>query len=257
MEIIKTAADWQAAYAGNGWHVALLAAALVYIVLQKEKEPHRRLIAGFAGLFTAVYFCPVTAGIVMKCVGSNVYWRMMWVLPVPLIISYAAVRICSNGKSAGKRICTGVLLAALICLTGKNVYFQGSPYEKAVNFQKVPSTPAAICEIVRMNLSEGEEARLAAPEDIVGYVRQYDAGIKQTYGRRGRERHAWRGIRRRINAQLRGEQVNYDELVSKLRKSGSNFIVLGPAAGTREAMAKRGFESVGEAGAYTVYKDMQ
>lgn len=257
MKIIKTAADWLAAYAGNGWHMALLAAALVYIILKKEEEPHRRLIAGFTGLFTAVYFCPVTAGIVMKCVGSEVYWRMMWVLPVPLIISYAAVRICSNGKSTGKRICTGVLLAVLICMTGKNVYLQDSPYEKAVNVQKIPSTPVAVCEIIRANLDEGEEAWLAAPEDIIGYVRQYDASINQTYGRRGTRRRTWKGIRKRIDLQLRGEEISYNKLVKKLRKSKTNFVVLGPAAGTREAMIERGFEPVGEAGAYTVYKDCE
>ena len=63
---------------------------------------------------------------------------------------------------------------------------ENSPYETRANWEKIPTSPIAICDIVNAGReSEDEWAMLAAPEDMVPYIRVHDASIRQVYGRKG------------------------------------------------------------------------
>ena len=69
---------------------------------------------------------------------------------------------------------------ALIIVTGKNPYVGGQAiYQKAVNMQKLPADACQISELIAATRAEGETALAVMPEDLVGYVRQYDASIRR------------------------------------------------------------------------------
>lgn len=258
MEIItgqlKMAAGWLQSYIGSGWHMVLLVFAVVYILFQKQERTHRRLLAGYACLFTAVYFCPLISWFLTRFIGEFVYWRMLWVLPMPLILAYAMVKMWANRKYKWQRAVLLIIFAGSIVLTGENVYLaEGSPYEKAVNLEKVPESPAAICALINENREEGEHAMLAAPADMVGYIRQYDGSIEQVYGRRGKVRPGGNYIIR----QLSREKLQYRGLTNRLRELNCNFIALPEGESRIQRMKKYGFEKIGQVGSYVIYKDMQ
>lgn len=251
---LQMTADWLQSYIGSGWHMVLLVLAVIYIVFQKQEKTHRRLLAGYACLFTAVYFCPPVSWFLTRFIGEFVYWRMLWVLPLPLIVAYAMVKVWAARNSKWQRAVLLAVFAGSIILTGENVYLsEGSPYEKAVNLEKVPSSPAAICDIVNANREEGEHAMLAAPQDMVGYIRQYDGSIEQVYGRRGKVRPGGNYIIRL----LQREKLQYRGLTNRLRELNCNFIALPDGPGRVEKMAERDFQVIGRVGGYVIYKDMQ
>ena len=74
---------------GNGFYVYLLLAACLYFLVFGRKKERSRILSGYIVVFLAVFFCPVTAYIIQKCIGRSVYWRVLWILPAVPLIAYA------------------------------------------------------------------------------------------------------------------------------------------------------------------------
>lgn len=252
MEQMKMAAQWLQKYTGEGLHFLLLFAALLYILFCERDRTVRRLIAGYALVFAAVYLCPLTAGLITRMIGDDVYWRMLWLLPSPVIMAYAMVRAWERSTKRWARLALPLVFACLICLTGKNVYLQDTPYERAANPQKIPSSPAAICDIINADREEGEHALVAAPADMVGYIRQYDGSIGQVYGRREVIAGGY-GIRRVLTRSA----IVSKRLCARARALGCNYLVVPRTAVSRKKMRENGFAVIGQVGSYTVFADRQ
>ena len=66
MSYTYTALEKLKDYNGKGWHVALFVLALVFLWLGTKEKEHKKLFTGYSILFVILYFCPVTAKIIMK-----------------------------------------------------------------------------------------------------------------------------------------------------------------------------------------------
>ena len=86
-------------YNGTGMQMALFFACLVYLLVQKKEKEKRYLFAGYTLLFFILCFCPVTAKLIMECIGGEVYWRMFWLLPAAAGTGYTAARVLIDRKS--------------------------------------------------------------------------------------------------------------------------------------------------------------
>ena len=96
---------------------------------------------------------------------------------------------------------------------------------------------------------------LAAPEDMVPYIRVYDASIHQVYGRKGNYWMPGKGGNYIVKA-LDDEVLDYGKLVAKCRKINCNYIVLPDGTGRVENMQAYHFDVIGRVGSYIVFKDM-
>ena len=163
---------------------------------------------GINSCYLQPFICPLTARIIMKyCIGGFVYWRMFWILPTSVIVAYVAVSVCTAGKKNDSGCMCSILLMALIIVTGKNPYVGGQAiYQKAVNMQKLPADACQISELIAATRAEGETALAVMPEDLVGYVRQYDASIRLLYGRRSKSEKPVRKIRRQMRKRTAEDQ---------------------------------------------------
>ena len=255
MNSFHTAIFWLRLYIGGSCQIILPGLALLYLLLSKEERNHRRLFAGFSCIFAILYICPLTARGIMRCIGDNVYWRLLWVLPLPIITAYTGTRLYERVNARWKKAGLFVLMTGVICLTGKNVYLQDSPYVKAANMQKLPEEVAVICQIIREDAGEDSTPRIAVPAKLSGYIRQYDAGIEMLYGRRGTKRPYGKQVKFRLRRYFNGKFVNYKKLTTFLRKGETQYVVLGTRKETEKKMRKRGFEIIGRAGEYVIYKD--
>lgn len=249
---LKMAFQWVLEYNGESYHMLLMLLALLYIFFKKERDFNRRLFVGHCAIFTAVYFCPVFSWAITRFIGELVYFRVLWILPLPIVLAYVMGKIWLEAKKKWKR---GVLLAGfavMLTITGKFIYLEDNPFEPRSNWEKVPSSPAAICEIVNANRFEDDWVLLAAPEDMVPYIRIYDASINQVYGRKGR---IWPGGKAIVKI-LDDEIIDYDKLCTTMRKISCNFLVLPEGEGRIENLTERQFQVIGQVGSYLVYKDL-
>lgn len=140
MSYTYTALEKLKDYNGKGWHVALFVLALVFLWLGTKEKEHKKLFTGYSILFAILYFCPVTAKIIMKyCVEEQVYWRMLWLLPIPLVLAYAGVQLIQKFSKKTAKAGVFLLLAVVLIAGGNNMYLgTGGRLEKASNINKIP-----------------------------------------------------------------------------------------------------------------------
>lgn len=251
-EIFQTTLEMFRNYVGESWHYALFALALLYILFSREEKKTKGLFCGYVAAFAFVYLCPVTAGIIMKyCIGTSVYWRMLWLLPIPLVLAYACTKICFRFKNMLLRSIACILLAACIAVTGTCVYQPGiTPYVKAANLNKIPPEVVGICEQINADKGDGD-ACVTAPEELVSYIRQYDAGIYLTYGRR-------RSGKRRdiLYGEIISGQPNIARLVRAARSLDGNYLVYPTNDQQHQELLDEGFTQIGVYAPYRIYRDM-
>ena len=118
-------------YNGTGWHLLLFGLAILYLCACRRKKENKRLLLGYSVVFFLIYFCPVTAKIIMDyCTGESVYWRMLWLLPIPLIVAYACTMLVSSFRRRLPRLACGLILACAIIAGGRSMHFgEGAKYE--------------------------------------------------------------------------------------------------------------------------------
>lgn len=241
-------------YVGGGWHYILFLVALIYLIISKNERGSRMWLAGYSILFAAFYICPLTAYIIMEyCIGDLVYWRMLWLLPFSPVIACAAARLCMRWKRAGAQALCMAALTLCIVVTGRNPYVgEKAVYVRAHNLQKLPTDACRVCDVINASLEAGESALAVVPDELNGYVRQYDASLRLAYGRRSKLRKA----RRRLHRQMNLENPKIRRIVRLARKLGVNYVVYASDEIQRRRFERRGFLCVGQVGVYSVYKDV-
>ena len=254
MEILKSAVKMFGWYVGESWQFALFLLALLYLLLAKEERDKRRLFGAYTGIFAVLYLCPVTAKIIMDyCIGELVYWRMFWLLPIPVILSYTAVRIWKRQKSKAAGAGVLVLFTVLIVLSGHCVYGEDGPFQRAGNLLKLPPEVCWACDIMEENAPEDGEIRVTAPEELVGFIRQYDPKIRLAYGRRGNTGKKGK----RLAAEMLKESPDFQKIARLSRKLNCNFLIYPANEWQDENIQALGYETVGNVNTYIIYRDME
>lgn len=180
-EIVAWAVEIWKMYWGTGWIQYLLAAGgICFLFLGRKKGT---ALFWYTVLVLGLFFCPVSGRVIMRCVGKEVYWRVLWLLPTVVLIAGGFTEIV---KRAGNRIIQIVLivvLAGVISVSGTGMIKAGN-FERVYNSRQIPDEIATICDRINADRND-REVRIAADEYVSSYVRVYDPSLKMAYGRRG------------------------------------------------------------------------
>lgn len=170
-------------YWGIGYFYWVLAAALVYLLICRRRKSEARLFLWFFAIFLIVFFCPVSAKPIFRCIGQDVYWRVLWVMPFLPAVVYAAVSAISHWKKPAVKMLLTICTVAIFAAAGRSIWGYAD-YQKTANRQKVPDEVAVIANMIREDAQE-EPILLAADDYLSSYMRVYDASVQMPYGRRG------------------------------------------------------------------------
>ncbi len=171
-EIAKT--DFMATFAG-GWLFPLLLV-MVLIIIWKEEEWHRKILAGILpAVLLAVYWCPLTGMAFMRLLGENVYWRILWLVPLGVTIPYGMCLLLKRLQGIWRQ-CAFLFLMVLLAFCGSSV-LSTEWFEPSTNIYKLPQNVIDICEILPGNIHAMVSNRL------MPYIRQCDPTITLAYGR--------------------------------------------------------------------------
>lgn len=164
-------------YTGAGMLMVLLLAAVIYLFVAEKNRATKILFLYVPVFLLALFFNPLFAKVVYRFTGDEIYWRILWLVPVVPVLAYAAVKIIFSvsGKKRGTA-CVGLVL--ILMVSGKLVY-QNPDFVKAENVYHIPQVVVDLCEAIR----EDEIVRAAFPIEHVYYVRQYTNDIYMPYGR--------------------------------------------------------------------------
>lgn len=249
LEYVEIAIEKLLLYLGDSWQYGVFLAALLYLLFSKEDKKTKRLFVSYTLAFLAVFFCPVTAKIIMDfCIGKSVYWRMLWLLPIPLIIAVAGTRFVMHFSKTWLRLLAGVLVIGCIVLSGSCVYAPGStPYVMAQNLNKIPQEVVSVCEQIR-GFAGDEEVCVTSPYEFNIYIRQYDASIKQTFGRR---------LGNKVQKKLAEELYagNVEEIARLTRHLKGNYVIYPSSDEQHQRFLQEGYEQIGNYEVYRIYHE--
>lgn len=238
-------------YIGTGMTAGLFLTALLWLFVT-EKNRNTRIVFIYTPLVVlALFFCPLFAKIVRVFTGEEIYYRILWLIPLVPVLAYAAVKLML--QCAGKkRIFVGAALGGIIILSGSFVY--ESPYfSKAENSYHVPEAAVKICDAI---VVEGEWVKAAFPEELLQSVRQYSPWVNMPYGREMLiSRWAVWGFQSELYDLLHEETLDVKRIAELAREQGCDYIVFADGKKMSGRFEDYGFALFDVLGGYAVYAD--
>ena len=235
-------------YMGTGLVMILFLVALVYLWLEERRRYLRILLIYMPVAVLLLYFNPLFSRLVCAIAGDEIYYRILWLLPITLTISYTGVSVCGKLSGRAKQV-FAVCIAGVIALSGSYVY--GNPYfHKAENLYHVPDSVVAICDAIHV---PGREVMAVFPAELLQYVRQYSAVTCMPYGREVLV-PSWNFLYPLFDV-MEAEVIDMEKLVPMAREAGCHYVVLRKDKEIIGDPADYKWELFEETAEYAVYRD--
>ncbi|MCM1056993.1 MAG: hypothetical protein NC517_05225 [Firmicutes bacterium] len=233
-------------YMGTGFVMLWFVASLIYLLVNEKQRSKRIVLVYMPIIMLALYFNPLFASAFCKIVGSEIYFRICWLMPVIVVIAYAAVSIF--GRLAGKKqLLFAASVMALIALSGKLVY-SNPLYSRAENLYHVPDSVVHLCDAI---VVPGREVMAVFPSELLLYVRQYSPMVCMPYGREV----FIMGYGGELYDAMEGEIVDLEVLVPLAREVSCHYIILREGKELLGDPLDFGWERFGQTDGYIIYRD--
>lgn len=236
-------------YMGTGLIVILYLFSLIYLFLKEEKKYVRVIFVLVPIGVLLVYFNPLFAEVVYRAAGEEIYYRILWLLPLSIGIAYTVCHIYSHTEGK-RRMVFAICAAAVIIFSGRSVY--DSPFfSKAENSYHVPDSVVHICDAI---VVPGREVMAAFPFELVQYVRQYTALVCMPYGREMLVER-WHHINDMAMAMERNP-VDLEELMPLANENRCHYIILNEEKKILGDPQDYGLELFGQTDGYVIYRNV-
>lgn len=234
-------------YIGNGLAAGLFLVSFLYLLIV-EKDRTKRIILLYTSVVTmALFFFPLFAREVYLYLDEETYYRILWLVPMTVVIAYAGVRLVAGFSGRWMKVPAALLVCGLIVVTGDYVY--DNPYlSLAENRFHVPQTVALVCDAI---IVEGREVRAVFPSEMLPYVRQYTANVCMPYGRE-MVVERWQNDNPLYDAMCE-EEVDCEKIASLAAEQGCHYIILHETKPGQEGFEKTDYHYVETAAGYRIY----
>lgn len=237
-------------YVGTGLIVIYYLAAVIYLWIT-EKNKSIRLLLLYAPLSVlVVFFNPWIAKLIVKFADEDIYYRLMWLVPVCITLSYAFVKLIRLFE--GKKRNFAIVAAVFLIIIGGRLVYTDKDYSVAENEYHLPQEVVDICNTI---IVPGREVMAAFPSDMLIFVRQYSAFVCMPYG--------WDEIKERPDYELTklrklidAEMVDASELANEGQMLGCHYLIVNSDHVINGSMSDYSFEKYAEVDGYTVYRNL-
>lgn len=236
-------------YMGTGLILIWFLVTIVYLFLKEEKKEIRILFIYVPIILLLLFFNPVFNKFTMRYMGNEIYYRMLWLLPVTVVIAYGCASIYRR-LSERKRNIFAVCAAVIIMLSGSYVY--GNHYfTKAENLYHIPDSVVHICDAIEI---PGREVQAVFPLEMVQYVRQYSPVVCMPYGREMLV-EAWNGRFKVLRNIMESDEIEAEKLGSRARAAGCLYIILSEDKILNGDLSDEGYYKFYETDGYIIYRN--
>lgn len=235
-------------YTGLKFLILLFGAAWAYLLLTEKDKKIRLMFVYAPFLIFLLFLCPISRmAFVAAGLDPETYYRILWTIPMGLITVYAACRLFGGHKRVGL-----IVTALSIILCGSYVY-SSSYISKAENLYHIPDTVVRICDLIKPEDAH-EHVMVVVPEELVYFVRQYDATIQMPYGRE-MVASQWDYYNAVHAAMEETEKIVIEDLLKATREVYCQYIVLSPTREVEGDPEEMGLLFLADIDGYRVYKD--
>ncbi|MBE5823680.1 MAG: hypothetical protein E7308_06380 [Butyrivibrio sp.] len=239
---------------GNPLLPIILLASAIYLVIT-EKDISKKIILGILPIvMLAGFLLPITKIVYVAAFddGSDTYYRLLWLIPMYMVIGYAACKLIFSFEGKVKHAAVLVAVLVVVILSGSLVYLN-QYMSMAENMYHIPQYVIDVCD--RIAPDEGDvRVRAVFPSELVHFVRQYDTNILMPYGR---EMLAvqWDYYNAVYDAYEKPEVINAETLLEATRQTKCLYIVLRTDRKIDKNLASLGLKLIDTVGDYLIYSD--
>lgn len=241
-------------YFGNPGLAILLIASAIYIAVI-EKDLKKKIILGFLPLvIMAGFLLPITKIVYVAAFdeGSDTYYRILWLLPMYIVIGYAACKLLMSFKKPLYKAVALAGVVAAIVVSGSLVYLN-QYMSLAENPYHIPQSVIDVCDVIAPK--EGEpRVRAAFPSDLVHFVRQYDTNILMPYGREMIATQ-WDYYNVVYEVMEKPDVIDAEALLEATRLTGCSYIILSENRRIDKNLVSLGLSLVDTVSGYKIYAD--
>ena len=235
-------------YMGTGLIMIWFLISLLYLWLT-EKRKHIRVMFLYVPLVLLfVFFTPLVAKLVSGLADGEIYYRILWLLPVTPVIACAAVDFC--GKLVGYRKYVGITAALILFMLSGSLIYRNPYFQKAENVYHVPTSVVDICDAIEV---PGREVMAVFPGELLQYVRQYSNVVCMPYGR-NIVVSKWI-VQNDLYDVMEQETIDAAELAELARKEQCAYIILPESKNLVGRLQDREYEEFARMHGYVIYKD--
>ena len=237
-------------YSGHGMIVTLFLLSLCYLWYVEKNKENRRLLVAFPICILLVFFCPLIIILLEKLSEEDVFWRMLWSVPMLCIIAYASIVFIRKLEGI-KRYLSIFGILVIIVISGDYLY-NNPNYQKAENLENIPSEVIEVCDQI---IVDGREVMACFPGEMLMYVTQYTDYIKMPYGREVFLKPDGINMGNALYELVEKEEVDTKELSQGLRDKACHFVVLRKSTILKGDLEKENWKVYYESNEYIVYLD--
>ncbi len=236
-------------YTGNSLLFLLYLAAVVFLFLKEESKPKRIFFVYLPLLLLALFCMPFFSALLEKAIGEEGSYRLLWLLPVSLTLSYTGVVLVLGCKRKNHRVAVAVALLLLFMGNGSLVYNSVYFYE-AQNQYHMPQFVVDVCDVMHV---EGRGVMAALPSEFLQFVRQYDPTICSPYGREMLVSR-W-GYSNALYDAMEAAVIDAQTLAELAKENSCHFVVLAKTREINGSLLDYGFVIYAEVDGYVIYND--
>jgi len=179
-EMIGTTLTIYKNYGGGSVLTLIALAAVLYLWVAEDRKEIKALFVYVTAAVMALFFFPLFSyAAVHYFLDAQVYYRLLWLVPMGMIVAYAAARMVSYIGTKHKRMVIGIILALFIAQSGSLIY-KNPMVTEAENAYHLPASVIAVADVMHV---EGRDVKAVVPGEMLQFIRQYDASIHLAYGR--------------------------------------------------------------------------
>lgn len=165
-------------YAGSGVIVGLYLASILYLYKNEQNKNNRIFLIYMPLVVMVLFFNPLFISFIHALVGDEIYYRFLWLLPMSITLSYVIVKLINKQREHQRKFSLIFILVGLM-FSGTFIY-KNQLFSIIENEYHMPQSVVDICDYIHV---EGREIKGIFPDEMLAYVRQYDATIHMPYGR--------------------------------------------------------------------------
>lgn len=236
-------------YMGTGLIVIWYLISLVYLFVKEKRKPFRILFIYVPIILLLIYFNPFFAALVFGLAGGEIYYRIIWLLPITVVIAFSCVQIYGELKGI-KRALWVLSVSALIMVSGSYIY-ANQYFHRAENIYHMPDCVVEICDAITV---PGREVMAVFPTELLQFVRQYSPTTCMPYGREITVER-WVHLDELYDA-MEAAEIKLDWLAPLAKEAGCHYVILRQDKTVIGETEDYNWVWFGETQGYTIYRDM-
>lgn len=238
-------------YAGHGLILGWFLFSVVYLLLTEKNKRNRIVFVYLPIVVLFLYFNPLWANLIYIFLDDEVYYRMLWLVPIGAVIAYAGTKLYEKMQGRKKYL---VLLAelGLVMVSGSYMY-ANSIFTRAENVYHIPDSVVHVCEYV---VEEGRDVRAVFPAEMIQYVRQYTPHVEMPYGRNALVGRWWY-FQTELTKQMESDEIDSENLARCVQEQWCRYLVIREDKEPADSLENYDFREVGRTDGYIVYRNTQ